>query len=94
METHLSRSPAVPVINLDPTQYRDVYRVPLYNLPYWPQTMEGCLLAGELGKAVRSVFYTMPEPIQHALTFTPESGGWTVRAKLWQTVLRPVLPPR
>lgn len=84
----------VPVITLDPSQYRDVYKVPLYNLPYWPQTMEGCLLTGELGKAVRDVFYSMPEPIQHALTFSPESGWWTARAKLWQTVLKLTLPPR
>jgi len=49
---------------------------------------------GELGEAVSVVFEKFPQAIQRALTFTPESGGWADRARLWQTVLKLALPPR
>lgn len=82
------------IIDLDETQVRELYHIPVVHIGCWTFTMEACLLEGELGKAVRSVFAAFPEAIQRALTFSPKSGEWTDRAKLWQTVLKLALPPR
>lgn len=81
-------------IDLDETEVRELYPVPVILTGYWTFTMEACLLIGELGKAVRSVFAAFPEVVQHALTFSPESGGWADRAKLWRAVLKLALPPK
>ena len=82
------------IIDLDETKFRELYPVPVLHTGYWVFTMEACLLAGELGKAVSAVFAVFPDAIQHALTFAPELGGWADRAKLWQTVLKLALPPK
>lgn len=82
------------IIELDETQVRELYPVPVIHTGCWTFTMEACLLIGELAKAVSAVFVTFPEVVQHALTFSPKSGGWADRAKLWQTVLKLALPPR
>lgn len=82
------------IIELDETQARELYRVPVIHAGYWGFTMEFCVLPGELGKVAKSVFATFPEVIQHALTFSPRCGGWADRAKLWQTVLKLASPPR
>lgn len=82
------------IIELDETQVRELYHIPVVHIGCWTFTMEACLLEGELAKAVSAVFAVFPEVIQHALTFVPESGEWTDRAKLWQTVLKLALPPR
>ncbi len=82
------------IIDLDENQYRSIYQIPVVHTGCWNFTMEACLLTGELEKAVSRVFAAFPEAIQHALTFAPESGRWTDRAKLWQTVLKLALPPR
>jgi len=78
---------------------RDGYRlevkktlsVPVVRFGYWGFTMESSILHGELGKAVRTVFKTLPEGQQHALTFTPEKGEWAARARFWKALLKPVL---
>lgn len=80
------------VINLDESEVREVWPIPVIDTGCWTFTMEACLLTGELEKAVRSVFATFPEKIQHALTFTPNSGGWADRAQFWQTILKLTLP--
>ncbi len=82
------------IIELNETQVRELYPVPVVHTGCWSFTIEACLLEGELGKAVSGVFEKFPEVIQHALTFSPKSGGWTDRAKLRQTVLKLALPPR
>ena len=82
------------IIELDETQVRELYHIPAIHTGCWTFTMEACLLEGELGKAVRSVFAAFPEAIQRALTFTPENGAWADRARLWQTVLKLALPLR
>ena len=82
------------IIDLDETQAREVFPIPVLKTGCWTFTMEACLLTGELGRAVRSVFANFPEAIQRALTFTPENGAWADRAKLWQTVLKLSLPSR
>ena len=82
------------IITLDESQVRELYPIPVLNIGCWGFTMEGCLLTGERGKAVKSVFATFPSYIQHALTFSPESGGWADRARFWQAVLRPWLAPK
>ena len=82
------------IIELDETQVRELYPVPVIHTGYWTFIMEACLLTGELESAERSVFATFPEVIQHALTFTPNIGGWADRAQLWQTVLKLALPPQ
>lgn len=82
------------VINLDESEVREVWPIPVIDIGCWTFTMEACLLTGELEKAVRSVFKTFPEVIQHALTFTPTCGGWADRARFWQTVLNLALPPK
>lgn len=81
-------------IDLDETQFREMLPVPAIHTGCWAFTMEASLLAGELEKAASSVFAAFPEVVQHALTFTPESGGWADRAKLWQSVLKLALSPR
>ena len=75
---------------------RKVWRVPMLKTTYWTWTMEACLMCGgDTGKAVRDVFYTLPEETQHQLTFTPKGPGeWVERARFWQRQLRPVLPPK
>lgn len=80
------------VIDLDESEVRELWPIPVMHTGYWTFTMEACLLMGELGKAVSAVFVTFPEVVQYALTFAPESGGWADRAKLWQTVLKLALP--
>ncbi len=82
------------IMDLDENQYRDIHQIPVVHIGCWTFTMEACLLEGELGKAVRSVFAAFPEAIQRALTFSPKSGEWTDRAKLWQTVLKLALSPK
>lgn len=82
------------IIDLDENQYRDIHQNPVVHIGCWTFTMEACLLMGELGEAVSVVFEKFPQAIQRALTFTPESGGWADRARLWQTVLKLALPPR
>jgi len=63
---------------------------------YWAWTMEACLMnGGETEKAVRGAFYSLPEETQQSLTFTPEkSGEWAERARFWQQLLKPALPPK
>ncbi len=68
------------IIELDETQVRELYPVPVIHTGCWTFTMEACLLTGELAKAVSAVFAVFPEVIQHALTFTPENGAWADRA--------------
>lgn len=63
------------IIELDETQVRELYPVPVMHIGCWTFTMETWLLEGELAKAVSAVFVTFPEVVQHALTFVPESGG-------------------
>jgi len=63
------------IIELDETQVRELYPVPVMHIGCWTFTMETWLLEGELAKAVRSVFAAFPEAIQRALTFTPENGA-------------------
>lgn len=82
------------IIDIDKTQVRELCHAPVLHTGCWTFTMEACLLMGELGKAVSAVFEKFPQAIQRALTFTPESGGWADRARLWQTVLKLALPPR
>lgn len=75
---------------------RTVWRVHELKSTYWPHTMEFCLVCNrEMGKAIRAVFLTFPEPVQHFLTFTPNGPGeWAERARFWQRNLMPVLPPK
>ena len=63
------------IIELDETQVRELYHIPVVHIGCWTFTMEACLLTGELAKAVSAVFAVFPEVIQRALTFVPESGG-------------------
>lgn len=46
-------------------------------------------------KAVRNVFYSLPEETQHSLTFCPKKPGeWVERTRFWQQQLKPALPPK
>lgn len=78
-------------------QVRPVYRVPAVRLGYFTATMEACLFQGGTShgntfKTINDAFKTLPEDVQHSLTFTPPPGGWAERARLWGDLLRPVLP--
>ncbi len=59
-------------------------------------TMEGCVLS-QFPKAVRKqaerAFDELPSEIKHSLQFSPKKGEFIVRAKLWKSILRPVMPP-
>lgn len=58
-------------------------------------TVEGCALQGEAFRDVHQVFKALPPVIRNGLLSTPKAaGGWTRRARFWQGVLKPVLPPR
>lgn len=75
-------------------QIKPVYTIPILKTGYFTSTMEACLIYRDTFKAVCAVFETLPEAIQHDLTFTPKGPGeWVERARLWQQQLRPVLPP-
>lgn len=77
-------------------EVRKVWRIPVLKSSYWPWTMEACLMrGGETEKAVVAVFDSLPEEVQHSLTFTPEEkpGKWVERARFWQQQLKPALPP-
>lgn len=80
----------------DAVQIKPVYIVPAFKPTYWTGTMEACLVrGGETEKAVRDVFYLLPEETQHSLTFSPKkSGEWVKRARFWQQQLKPALPPK
>lgn len=71
-----------------------VRKLPIANVSYWPSTPESCIFYGDLRIAVRSVFLTFPEEIQHAMTFVPAKGKFAERVRLWQEALKPVLPPK
>lgn len=78
-------------------QVRPVYRVPAVRLGYFTGTMEACLFqgdafCGDTFKTICAAFKTLPEEVQHELTFTPAPGGWAARARLWAGLLRPILP--
>lgn len=77
-------------------QIKPVYTVPVLKTGYWGWTMEFCLMRDrETERAVEAVFNTLPEPVQHFLTFTPKNpGDWAERARFWQQQLRPVLPSK
>lgn len=77
-------------------EIRTVRKIPVIRCSYWAGTMEWHLLRGETEKekAVKAVFATFTEPVQHGLTFVPKrSGGWVDRARFWQRELKPALPP-
>lgn len=73
-----------------------VWLLPEIKITYWGWTIEAGHMCGtDMGKAVRDVFYTLPEETQHALTFTPkEPRGWIDRARFWQRELKPALEPK
>ncbi len=77
-------------------QVRPIYKVPVVRFGYFTSTMEACILRGDEFKAVCAVFETLPEETQHALTcFSPEEpGDWAARARFWQNLLKPALPPK
>lgn len=79
----------------DAVQIRPVYNVPVLKTSYWVWTMEACLMhGGETERAVAAVFDTLPEPVQHSLTFAPRNQGeWADRARFWRQQLKPDLPP-
>lgn len=58
---------------------------------YWGMTMEGGLFAGRDWGPVYDVFATFDKETQRQLTFTPEDGEWSERAKFWKRELRPKL---
>lgn len=74
-------------------QLQRVYSVPVFRLPYWGATMEGCLFYSRKWQPVQDVFDSFDAETQRALTFTPEAGAWTDRARFWQRELRPALEP-
>ena len=74
-------------------EVRTIQLLPVRKLDYWPETVEYGLLHGRQLEVVRDVFKGLDETAQHALTFTPVTGGWADRARFWQQQLRPVLPP-
>ena len=69
-------------------------RIPVLRTEYWSWTAEACLdFTRPTREAVREVFRTFDEDVQHSMTFAPQRGEWVQRAKLWKEALRPVLPP-
>lgn len=75
-------------------QVSPVYSLPVCKISYWTQTMEATIMrGGDTEKAVRDVFYALPEEIQHNFTFSPKKGEWAERARFWQLELKPTLPP-
>lgn len=76
-----------------PLRLEERRRLPVVRLSHWPATMEGCLLSGETGAAVRDVFHSFSEEQQRALTFTPCDGAWCERVTFWKEQLKPALPP-
>lgn len=76
-----------------PAKLEKVYRLPVVKFGYWGFTPEACLFYGVKWKPVRDVFDSFPEEVQHALTFTPQTGEWLSRVELWEEPLRKVLPP-
>lgn len=59
----------------------------------WIMTIEGCLFADREWKQIKDVFTAFNEETKHRLTFAPEPGRWSARAKFWARELRPRLTP-
>ena len=80
----------------DAVKIQPIYTVPVLKPTYWTGTMEACLMCGgDTEKAVRDVFYSLPEEAQHSLTFSPEKPEeWVERARFWQQQLKPALPSK
>ena len=60
--------------------------------------MEGCSawnMGRETYQAVKEVFDSLPEKTKRDLAPTPEKPGeWVERARFWQNLLKPALPPK
>ena len=72
---------------------RTEYAVPFVNFGYWTSTPEACLFCGPERIPIRDFFETLPEDMQHDLTFAPKDGEWGDRVRFWQQQLRPSLEP-
>lgn len=60
-------------------------------------TIEGCVLSWcpkDLEEAAEGAFNRLPGELRHSLEFTPENGEFIIRAKLWKSILRPVMSPQ
>ncbi len=60
-------------------------------------TVEGCVFS-QFSKDVRNqaerAFDGLPSEIKHSLQFSPKNGEFIIRANLWKSILRPVMPPQ
>ena len=73
---------------------RAEYAVPFVNFGYWTSTPEACLFCGPERIPIRDFFETLPEDMQHDLTFAPKDGEFPARCRFWKEHLRGVLPPK
>lgn len=72
---------------------KSVCSIPVFKTSSWGFTPEFCILHGDTGKAVQTVFETFDIETQHALTFAPkDAGAFVERVRFWQRMLKPVLP--
>lgn len=48
----------------------------------------------EVRNQAERAFDGLPSEIKHSLQFSPKNGEFIIRANLWKSILRPVMPPQ
>lgn len=68
------------------------FTLPVVKTSYWGSTMEGCMFIGPKWQPLLDVFDSFDDETKHSLTFTPEDGKWSARARFWREQLKSALP--
>lgn len=70
--------------------------MPVYSMSLsFINTLEyGLVCDRDTEKAIAQAFKTLPADVQEALLYSPARGEWINRARLWKSLLKPVLTPR
>ena len=89
-----ARKAGADAVRVKPIRIMPVAALPLGFL----DVMEGCSawnLGRETYQAAKEVFDSLPEKTKRDLAPTPERPGeWVERARFWQNLLKPALPPK
>jgi len=71
---------------------KNIIKIPVYRFkPAYYNTVEGCYLSNcsrKVEKAGLAAFKSMPYEQQRAMEFSPKTGEFIERAKLWREVLQ------
>lgn len=89
-----ARKAGADAVRIEPIRIMPIATLPLGFL----DVMEGCSawnLGRETYQAAKEVFDSLPEKTKRDLAPTPERPGeWVERARFWQNLLKPALPPK